>query len=505
MFLRSKINQILFISGIIWLGVMGCIYMVHYVKSGAPELGYFSSDVKFNSESKLYFSIYKDGKKIGYKSETQFSYPNLKIFREQTVLKMYESGISREVFIQNTTGIDSLTFRSKLIDYRIQSGSHVYLFNGEVNGDSLLISVKKNNESRWLRGYFPVGEKIMTSPAALPYIMHRMKNDTVAVNLFDPAVFKPYTVIINRMGEDVKSIGGVKYHLFKYSLNFGERLSYVWLDSDGKPLKYEGIYLFGEGIGAFTVEKSLDRNLFMLPLISALGRDVVDSLKIYPDRDIPNPRSLKYMKIELDGIRAANIDVSDSLSNKEIISVNPVVFGIYRLPLKTGGNLFAKSAVKDTTLLGISDYIQSKDARIFRMARSIVSSETDTLKMAHAINRWVFTKMRKEPDIRISRSIDILRDMKGGVDEHTKLFTALTRSIGILTRIHTGLVYDQKSFRYHSWASVFANGAWHNLDPWFGQDEADASHVTLVQGDFDRIVEILRLSNMISIKVLEYR
>ncbi|MDP2983773.1 MAG: transglutaminase-like domain-containing protein [Candidatus Latescibacter sp.] len=501
---RSKINLILLISAVVWLMVMGRIYMVHYVKKGDPELGYFSSDVKFDSETKQYFSVYKDGRKIGYKTETQFSYPNLKIFREETVLKMYESGISREIFIQSTTGIDSATLAAKLINCRIQSGSHVYLFNGEVKGDSLLIDVKKNNESPWRRGYFPVDGTI-TSGAALPYIMHRMADDTLTVSLFDPVVFMPCMVGITRLGKDFQLIGGKRYNLDRYMLDFGKRKVYAWLDSTGKSVKSEGMHLFGEGVGAFTVEKSLDRNLFMLPVVSALGKDVVDSMKVYPDRDIPNPRRLNYLKIELDGIRAANIDVSSS--NKEVVSLNPVIFGIYRSPLKREGNMFAKPAseVKDTTVVGISDYIQSKDARIIRAAKNIVKAETDTLAMARAINRWVFTLMRKDPGIHISRSIDILRNMKGGWDEHTKLFTALSRSIGIPARINIGLVYDNASFRYHSWPSVFTNGAWHDFDPWFGQDEADASHVTLIQGDFERLVELMRLSNRISIKVLEYR
>jgi len=398
---RSKINLILLISAVVWLMVMGRIYMVHYVKKGDPELGYFSSDVKFDSETKQYFSVYKDGRKIGYKTETQYSYPNLKIFREETVLKMYESGISREVFIQSTTGIDSATLAVELIDFRIQSGSHVYMFNGEVKGDSLLIKVKKNNESPWRRGYFPVDGTI-TSSAALPYIMHRMAADTLTVSLFDPVVFMPCMVGITRLGKDFQLIGGKRYNLDRYMLDFGKRKVYAWLDSTGKSVKSEGMHLFGEGVGAFTVEKSLDRNLFMLPVVSALGKDVVDSMKVYPDRDIPNPRRLNYLKIELDGIRAANIDVSSS--NKEVVSLNPVIFGIYRSPLKTGRNMFAEpaAAVKDTTVVGISDYIQSKDARIIRVAKNIVSAETDTLTMARAINRWVFTRMRKEPDIRIS-------------------------------------------------------------------------------------------------------
>jgi hypothetical protein len=503
MALPTKINRLLLIAVLLFLAFMSMIYILHYIKRGEPELGYLSSDVKFGSGAKQYFSVFKDGKKVGYNSLTQLSYPGLKVFTEETVLKIYESGISREVFIQSTTGIDSLTYQPKIIEFRIQSGSHAYLFSGEVKSDSLLISVKKNNESPWLKGYFPV-EGMITSLSSLPYILHRMKSDTLSVRIFDPVVFQPYTVLVTRMGKDFQPVGEVKYPSVKYSLDFGKKISFVWLDSDGKPLRYERIYLFGEGIGGFTMEKSLDRNLFMLPVVSSLGKADIDTMKIHPDLEISDPRNLNYLKIELDGIRAANIDVSSS--NKEVISVNPVIFGIHRSSLPKKVTLSKKNtAFKDTTLLGISDYIQSKDARMFRMAKSIISSETDTLKMAHLINRWVFTKVRKEPDLTISRSIDILRDMKGGRDEHTKLFTALSRSIGIPTKINTGLVYEGNCFRYHSWPSIYANGVWNSVDSWYGQDEADASHVALVQGDFERIVELLRLATMITIKVLEYR
>ncbi|HDY89323.1 MAG TPA: transglutaminase domain-containing protein [bacterium] len=125
--------------------------------------------------------------------------------------------------------------------------------------------------------------------------------------------------------------------------------------------------------------------------------------------------------------------------------------------------------------------------------------------MAYAINQWVFNNMKKMKGLDIVRSVDILRELKGDFEEHTKLFTAIARSVGILTQINMGLVYEDGKFKYHSWPSVFADGVWYDLDPTYGQEVADATHIAIVRGDFERLVELLRIAGRISIKVLEYR
>ncbi len=83
--------------------------------------------------------------------------------------------------------------------------------------------------------------------------------------------------------------------------------------------------------------------------------------------------------------------------------------------------------------------------------------------------------------------------------------TALARSMGIPTQINLGLAYKDGAFRYHSWPSVYTGGTWHSLDPFFGQDRADATHISLIRGDFERLVELLRVAGLISIHVIAIR
>ena len=190
-----------------------------------------------------------------------------------------------------------------------------------------------------------------------------------------------------------------------------------------------------------------------------------------------------------------------------MLSLNPVVFGIYNKPVITGERKLQeiKIASIDTSIVGTSDYIQSKDARFSRTAGELISAEKDTLSMARVLNRWVFENVEKMSGLDIIRSVDILRERKGDCDEHTKLFTALARSVGIPTQINMGLVYDNGGFRYHSWPSVFVDGVWYDLDPTLGQNAADATHIAFIKGDFEKLVELLRIVGKMSIKVLDYR
>jgi hypothetical protein len=224
-----------------------------------------------------------------------------------------------------------------------------------------------------------------------------------------------------------------------------------------------------------------------------------------PRKPIPLNRDISFLEIEFVGLRAANVDIT--ASNKRIVSLNPLIMEIYNRPVAEGNSLIDEMnmAAIDTSLLGMSDYIQPYDARVIRTAQSITAALQDTLEKAHALNQWVFTNVKKEKGLDIVRSLDILRDLRGDCDEHTKLFTALARSTGIPTQINTGLVFKDQAFRYHSWPSVFVNGVWNDLDPTFGEDAADATHISLVRGDFDKLIELLRIINSLSLIIRLYR
>lgn len=501
-----RFTNIFSASLIIWICVMGVIYYAHYVKKVDEELGYFSSDIVFDTEARQYYGIYNDSRKIGYKNESQITQKGMKILREDGTVKLNLAGMSREVFISSITGIDSTLYTTKYMEFSIHSGEHRYNFTAKTVEDSLIIYVKNSILSKWSKGFFIV-EKTITLPVALPFYFHNSQADSLRIQVFDPVDFSLYIVHSARKGNEILQIDDLNYEVVRYDLEYNNRKSTLWLDEYGRMVKSEGYLFFSDVAGSLRIEKAMDKNVFLLPLEVSIGKDILNKMTFVPPQPIPYPRGLTYLEVEFSGLRAANVDIS--ASNKEVLSKPgwPLLLGIHAIPVAQGHRLIREleTVAQDTTVYGMSDYIHPYDARIRRMALEIIEADKDTLKMAYALNQWVFINVRKEKGLDIVRSIDILKNMRGGANEHTKLFTALARSVGILTQINMGLVYDDGAFRYHSWPSVFVDRVWYNLDPWYGQDTADATHITLVRGGFDKLVELLRLQSKISLKIHSYR
>ena len=92
----------------------------------------------------------------------------------------------------------------------------------------------------------------------------------------------------------------------------------------------------------------------------------------------------------------------------------------------------------------------------------------------------------------------------GDCNEHTYLFVGLARAAGIPARIHVGLAYNEGMFYYHAWPAVHV-GEWVEMDPTFGQDCADATHITLLTGELASQMQLGRLLGRLKITVLEER
>ena len=262
------------ISFIFWLVVMGIIAHIHFVQKVDPELEYFAPDILFETGNRRYFSILKDGRKIGYKSEALLYNPETLIYLEDSLIKLNLSGMSREVFMQCMVSVDSTRILSTHLDFTLQAGTHFYNCKGLVQSDSLIIDVKNNVQAPWRKGVFIVDENT-TFPIALPYYMHRSEADTMSISVFDPLIFAPYIVNVVRRGNETLKIKDKQYDVMRYDLSMLDKKTSVWLDGEGKILKSSGYLFFSGELGEMAIEKAVDRDVFLLPLEVSLGSDII--------------------------------------------------------------------------------------------------------------------------------------------------------------------------------------------------------------------------------------
>jgi len=148
--------------------------------------------------------------------------------------------------------------------------------------------------------------------------------------------------------------------------------------------------------------------------------------------------------------------------------------------------------------------IQSNDPRIVSLARRIVGDEKRAWMAAKLITVWVHDSLKKEITFGIPNALQVLETRKGDCNEHTQLFVALARAVGLPARIAAGLAYVDGKFFYHAWPEVLIDD-WVAVDPTFGQLKADAAHLRFVIGGVARQTELVRLMGNLKIDVLSVK
>ncbi len=127
---------------------------------------------------------------------------------------------------------------------------------------------------------------------------------------------------------------------------------------------------------------------------------------------------------------------------------------------------------------------------------------------AEALTRYVNALIEEKPTLSLPSALEVLRTKIGDCNEHTALYVAMARALGIPARISVGLVYVRGAFYYHAWSEVYLpegadRGLWLPVDPTFNQFPADAMHLRLARGGLEKQAAILPLIGQVQLTVLD--
>ncbi len=131
-----------------------------------------------------------------------------------------------------------------------------------------------------------------------------------------------------------------------------------------------------------------------------------------------------------------------------------------------------------------SFFLDSDSPVIKELAAKIVGDETDPLKKAQRIEKWVHEKMHPDNGIGYMTASQIARDLKGDCRQHGMLTAALCRAAGIPARTALGLVYVNDRTHgpllgFHLWTEAWIKGQWLPLDATLGQGGIGAGHLKI--------------------------
>jgi len=137
--------------------------------------------------------------------------------------------------------------------------------------------------------------------------------------------------------------------------------------------------------------------------------------------------------------------------------------------------------------------IQANDPRIQARARLVINGTRNASRATSRLVRWLRENLDKRPGASIPNALSVLEAKAGDSYEHTTLFIALARAVGLPAKPAAGLIYVNGSFYYHAWAEVHLGSGWVAVDPTFGQFPADASHIRFTNNLPAGDIEMVRL------------
>jgi transglutaminase-like putative cysteine protease len=384
----------------------------------------------------------------------------------------------------------SLAHGLETLRFRLQSGDTEMEVNGNVveeeTGRVLRLVVATAGEefpvtvpvedglSLWGAG----GASMLNLPALEPGDQYRLA-------VFDPMTLSVQDARLRYIAEEEIKSRGETVKARKVEVDVNGMRSLAWVGDAGDVLRMEtplGLTLARiSPEDAFSSETG-DADLLSLAAIQPAGARPF--------------RGARRMRFRLAGQEAHTIpeDASQRQVDGAIWEVEPVA----------PGHALAGQDAPAEADLAADPFVQADHPRIVETATQIVGDADAPWDRARAVNAWVHETLAKEPVASIPSALEVLRTRAGDCNEHTVLFTALARAAGIPTRIALGIVWSEEyeAFYYHAWPEVFVEN-WVWMDPTFGQEIADATHIKLLTGSVDQWPRLMPFLGMLAVDVLE--
>ena len=259
---------------------------------------------------------------------------------------------------------------------------------------------------------------------------------------------------------------------FKVSTSASGNNSTTWIDEAGQPLLE--LALSGVMMSALEGESEAKRYLALAALNK---RDtLIDFSLVKPDRPIPDPRHTTRLNIGIAGVSTP--PVASPAQRCE-----PANAG-WTCEISAGADAAPPATAESGKYLSPSVTVPSDALAIRDLARNVAGAAPTQKEQTARLIAWIQANIKKVPVDSFS-ALDVLQTKQAECQGHAYLYTALARSLGIPTRVVSGLVYSEqfKGFLYHSWSVSSIDGRWLAVDPTFGQTEADATHIEVAEGD----------------------
>jgi transglutaminase-like putative cysteine protease len=473
-----------------WLLQMGVL--VRRAFSSTPLA--LAADLASYGSSAHWRGIYYRGDKIGFSVGQTTPKGDGYEIREDARLQMNLVGATTAVRMTSRALVDR-AFALQSFSFSLDPGTGPTEIEGSLAGLRLDLVIRNSaGERRQSRQ--------LTEPPALSLNLPRAlaarglePGQVHVVSVFDPATLSNTRMTLEIQAREIVRAAGRPVPAFRVEAQMAGVTMRSWITDVGEVVREESPM-------GLQVVRETQQQAQALAVPGAVQADMLEASALVPvrPRRIDDPRTVARLRVRIDsltGLDGADLQGAGQSSADATIEVRDARD---LTPTATPGDL--------EPYLRPELFLESDAPEIRAEAEKAAAGATTPRQSAERLARYVHAIVEKRPTVSLPSALEVLKTRVGDCNEHTALYVAMARSLGLPARIAVGLVYQRGAFYYHAWPEVWiaetpGRGLWLPVDPTLNQFPADATHVRLARGGLDRQAAIVGLIGRAKLDILD--
>ena len=472
-----------------WVAQMGLL-LRHQRAQSAVAL---AADLAGYGTAAQWRGVYYRGEKIGFSVSQTTPTPTGYEMREDGKLQMTLLGSTSAVRLASRLQVDR-AFNLQRFSFALDPGSGPTEIEGALLGTRLRLTIRTPSGARQEVRELPEVPALSVNLPRTLAARGLRTGDVHTVSVFDPATLRNTTMRLEVRRRELVSVAGRPLPAFLVESSFAGVRTRSWITDTGEIVREES------PMGLLVVRESPGRAQ-ALAVPGSVQSDLLEAAAIVPTRAtrIDDTAAVARLRLRLGGLEGFDRRDLDGdgqrLSGDELTVTDPRDLAAAGRPVDLDPYLRAEA------------FVESDAPEIVAEARKAAAGATAPRLQAERLVRYVHALLEKKPTLSLPSALEVLKTRVGDCNEHTTLYVAMARALGLPARIVVGLVYLRGAFYYHAWPEVFVEdppgrGLWLPVDPTLDQFPADATHLRLARGGLERQAAILGLVGHARIDVL---
>ena len=445
---RAVTRQITLLILVAWVAQMGFLVQRSYLQASvnlAADLARYGSDAQWRG-------VYYRAAKVGFTVRQAVPLEDGFELQEDGQLEMTLLGAQTAAKLRTTARVDR-NFNLQSFEFSLDPGTGEVEVSGRVvppgeggTGTDLWrleVGVTTSSGTRTLerelseRPVLPINMgRRLASGGLTPGARHEWM-------IFDPATLTNIPAVLDVGERELIRVARRPIPAFRVEMELAGMRTTSWITDTGEVVREDS------PLGLMTIRESAERAM-MKAVPGDVRTDMLRSSAVVPTmtQPIAEPRDVRRLRLRMTGA---------DLSSPDLQGVGQTVDGNV-IELVDAMTLEPGPADPDAaSYLRPEPLIESDAPEILAEAELAVAGIDPEAPRARAeeLTRYVNALIEEKPTLSLPSALEVLRTKIGDCNEHTALYVAMDRALGIPARISVGLVYVRGAFYYHAWPEVY--------------------------------------------------